>query len=512
VRVFPAILGLPLAALAAAASPAPFPFFAPVEPPRSFEVMVHRGASAQAPENTQPALEHCIEDGLAWVEVDVRLTRDGEHVLAHDERWVDGAGRAWLVRACSLEELSRLDLGSSFSPRYAGVAPLSLKRCLALAKGRLNLALDCKAVDPAQLAREILEAQMERQVVVYDQLEPLRQVGAASRGQVALMAKWRPGVGGPEWASTHHLAAVEIDAPDLTAEVARAFRARAVKVQAKCLGDWDQPSSWDRALAAGADWIQTDLPEEVLARALWRRLPHRPVRFSLHRGAGRYAPENTLPAFTKAVRLGADFVELDVRASHDGQYFLLHDSRLDRTTDGTGPIAESLASVVRGLSAGAKFGRRYAEVRVPSLDDFLAAVPGPVELYVDAKAIPAEALVVALERHQAVERAVVYQSPDYLARLKALRPGIRRLPPLRRAEELDALVAQLEPYAVDADWGILSRELIERCHERGVRVFSDALGEHERLDDYRQAIRWGIDLIQTDHPLRLMRAIELEAG
>jgi glycerophosphoryl diester phosphodiesterase len=45
-----------------------------------------------------------------------------------------------------------------------------------------------------------------------------------------------------------------------------------------------------------------------------------------------------------------------------------------------------------------------------------------------------------------------------------------------------------------------------------VRVFSDALGEHERLDDYRQAIRWGIDLIQTDHPLRLMRAIELEAG
>ena len=50
---------------------------------------------------------------------------------------------------------------------------------------------------------------------------------------------------------------------------------------------------------------------------------------------------------------------------------------------------------------------------------------------------------------------------------------------------------------------------ISRCYALGIRVFSDALGQHERIEDYEKAMDWGIDLIQTDHPLRVMRAIEL---
>lgn len=136
---------------------------------------------------------------------------------------------------------------------------------------------------------------------------------------------------------------------------------------------------------------------------------------------------------------------------------------------------------------------------------------GKVDLYFDAKAITPEALAAAVERHHVAARTVVYQSPAYLARLRALNPRIRALPPLRSANELDALAAQLKPYAVDADWDILSQDLIARCHARGIRVFSDALGAHERIADYLQAMDWGIDLIQTDHPLRLLRAIELRS-
>ena len=64
-------------------------------------------------------------------------------------------------------------------------------------------------------------------------------------------------------------------------------------------------------------------------------------------------------------------------------------------------------------------------------------------------------------------------------------------------------------YAVDAAWDILSKDFIARCHAANVKVFSDALGRHERVEDYLQAMEWGIDLIQTDHPLRVLRAIEL---
>jgi glycerophosphoryl diester phosphodiesterase len=471
--------------------------------------MAHRGEAGQAPENTRLALTRCIEDYLEWEEVDVRLTKDGKHVLAHDAVLRSGTNAELTIAEHTLEELKQVDLGSNFAARFAGERMLSLAECFALAKGNLNLYLDCKAVNPEQLAREIIDAGMEKQVVVYDQLERLRRCHEVAPGKVALMAKWRPDVGPPSWAPSNHLVAVEIDADSITPEICRAFHALGIKVETKNLGDWDRPAYWDKSVAAGADWIQTDLPEEVMAHALWQRIKLRPVRFSLHRGANRYAPENTLPAFEKAIRLGADFVEFDVRTTSDGKFYLLHDSRLDGKTDGHGLISETPSSIIAGLSAGVKFGRSYAKVGLPTLDEFLNAVAGKVDLYFDAKAIAPEALTAALKRHGVVERTVVYGSPGFLAKIKAQDPRIRLLPPLGSPDELEVLARDLKPYAVDTDWNILSRELIARCHALNIKVFSDALGKHERVEDYLQAMDWGIDLIQTDHPLRLMRAIEL---
>jgi glycerophosphoryl diester phosphodiesterase len=471
--------------------------------------VAHRGESGQAPENTRPALARCIEDGLEWAEVDVRLTKDGQHVLAHDEVLKAGSNAALVVAEHTLAELQQMDLGAPRAARFAGTRALSLQETFALAKGKLNLYLDCKAINPEQLAREILAAGMQRQVVVYDRLEHVQRVHAVAPGEVALMAKWRPSVGPPAWAQSNHLDAVEIDADTVTAENCRAFHSLGIKVETKNLGQWDNESFWARAMVAGADWIQTDLPEEVLASALWPRVKQRPVLFSLHRGANRYAPENTLPAFEKAIRLGADYVEFDVRTTSDGKFFLLHDTTLDSKTDGHGAIAKTPSAVISNLSAGFKFGRPYASIGLPTLEDFMADVAGKVNLYFDAKAIAPQALVDALERHGTVERTVVYGQPRFLAKLKAINPKVRLLPPLDSPNEIDALARDLHPYAFDTNWEILSPDLIARCHRLGIKVFSDAMGEHERVEDYLEAISWGIDLIQTDHPLRVMRAIEL---
>jgi len=486
-----------------------FAFFEPVHPPRPIQVIAHRGAAGQAPENTRAALMRCIEDGLEWAEVDLRMTQDGCHILWHDASIPVGSGRSWKISEHSLAELSGVDVGSDFAARFANERLLTLADCFGVCKQRLNLYLDCKSINPEQLVKEILTAGMERQVVVFADFAQIMRLREEAKGRIPLMAKWRPGQAVPDYAVTNGLAAVEVDAPDLTQAVREGFSKAGIKVQAKVLGDWDRPETWERVIDAGADWLQTDLPEEVLAHALWRRVPKRPVQFSLHRGAGRYAPENTLPAFAKAVRLGADYVEFDVRTTQDGAYFLLHDSGLGRTTDGNGPIDQATEAAVRKLSGGVKFGKPYAAISVPSLDEFLAVSGDKTELYFDAKVIPPQALAEALTRRHLVNRTVVYQSVEYLKRLKEINPLIRRLPPLRRASDLDALSAGLQPYAVDVDWEILSKELIARCHAAGIRVFSDALGRNERLDEYSKAIDWGIDLIQTDHPLRVMRAIEL---
>ncbi|MEO6182138.1 MAG: glycerophosphodiester phosphodiesterase family protein [Verrucomicrobiota bacterium] len=489
-----------------------FKFFEPLDPPRPFQVMVHRGTANQAPENTRPALQRCIEDGFEWAEIDVRLTKDGQHVLAHDARLERISNGTGLVRDHTLEELLMLDAGSWFAKRYAGTPLLSFKQCLEFSKGKLNLYLDCKEVNPELLVQEILEAGMEQQVIVFDEMENLQRVSKAGHGKVAIMAKWHPKDGLTTWVDKVQPDAVEIDANEITPELTRAFHDKKIKVQTKNLDEWDIPKFWDKALAAHVDWIQTDLPEEIIARDLRHRLPKWPVRISLHRGALRYAPENTLPAFSKAILLGVDFIEFDVRTTSDGKFYLLHDSSFDGKTDGHGLIANTPSSMVASLSAGVKFGRQFAKLGLPTLEEFLASVEGKIDLYFDAKAITPEALAEAVARHHMAERTVVYQSADYLLKLKSINPRIRALPPLGAPEELDELVAKLKPYAVDASWEILSKELIDRCHAHGVLVFSDALGKHETIEDYQKAMDWGIDLIQTDQLMRVMRAIDLRAA
>ena len=139
------------------------------------------------------------------------------------------------------------------------------------------------------------------------------------------MTKWRPRFGIVPWVDEVRPAAVEIDAGDVTPEVCREFKSRGIKVQAKTLGADDRPEVWDRVAAAGVDWIQTDFAEEVIARQTLKKIGPKPVKIAHHRGASRYAPENTLPALEKAIRLGADFVEFDLQTTRDGGFVLLHD-------------------------------------------------------------------------------------------------------------------------------------------------------------------------------------------
>jgi glycerophosphoryl diester phosphodiesterase len=506
------ILHALLLAWAPPAAAGPFPFFEPVCPPRAVQVMAHRGLAGLAPENTLHAIEACAADFVEWAEVDVRRSKDGQHVLFHGrdlERTSDGEGP---LAQRTLAELVPLDAGAWFAPRFAGTRIATLAAALAAARGKVNLVLDCKDVDEKLLVREVLAAGMERQVVAYAGPAVLARVRAASKGKVATMAKYRARSPLAAFLRDVRPDVVEIDADEVTAELCRRFHAAGIKVEAKVLGaKWDNPEVWGRAVRAGTDWLQTDDPAGLRVWEVRRRIPKWPVRIAHHRGANRYAPENTLPAVGKAVALGADYVELDIRPTADGAYVLLHDRTLNRTTTGKGPVREIARAELKKLDAGRWFGKPFAGTRVPTLDEALRALGKTAHAYLDAKDIPEGVVLAAIRAHGLEKRHVVYQSPRYLARLKRLAPAARLLPPLGAAADL-LKVAGLRPFGVDARWGVLSKELIAGCHARGIEVFSDALGRHDRLEEYRKAIRWGIDVIQTDHPVRVVRAIELESS
>jgi glycerophosphoryl diester phosphodiesterase len=173
-----------------------------------------------------------------------------------------------------------------------------------------------------------------------------------------------------------------------------------------------------------------------------------------HRGHKVAAPEQTMTAFALAVDLGATMIECDLRFSRDSVPLLLHDRLLNRTTNGTGPVAEHNWSEVAKLDAGSWFDPRFAGERIPRLDDLFAfAAARGIALCIEAKGAPgaenARAALVAAQGIAARGRldVDVVASFDHQALLAAAAavPGLRTAPdrlPERGPSTAAELIAQ----------------------------------------------------------------------
>ncbi len=137
--------------------------------------------------------------------------------------------------------------------------------------------------------------------------------------------------------------------------------------------------------------------------------PEMPARgLCAHRGGMATHPENTLPAFREALRLGAHMIEFDLRLTRDGVVALMHDAKVDRTTDGEGRFSDRTLAELRRLDAGARKDLRFAGTRIPTFEETLSIMPPNVWLNchlraddADLAAAAARAVAKAGRLHQA---------------------------------------------------------------------------------------------------------------
>ena len=146
-----------------------------------------------------------------------------------------------------------------------------------------------------------------------------------------------------------------------------------------------------------------------------------------HRGASAYAPENTFAAFDLALEMNAPALETDVRRTADGQLVLLHDERVDRTTDGQGRVADLTLAELKGLDAGSWLGAQFAGQTVPTVEEFLLRYGGRVGIRLEVKAPEVEEELFGLVRGAGLEGKVEYSSFAYVSvvKLGALTPRPR---------------------------------------------------------------------------------------
>jgi glycerophosphoryl diester phosphodiesterase len=234
-----------------------------------------------------------------------------------------------------------------------------------------------------------------------------------------------------------------------------------------------------------------------------------------------HAPENTLASFEVALELGADVLELDVHLSREGEVVVIHDERLERTTDGRGLVHEHSLAELHRLDAGRWFDQRFAGQRVPTLDEVLAwfvtcDAAGQAHLAIEIKngpvyydGIEAKTLEL-LERYTMRQRALVISFDHHaLRRLRQLDSEIltgvlyacRPLDPCQLARAAGAQV--LEPH-----WSFVTPEDIVMAHAAGLRLSAWATSEPTVL---RRLVQAGVDGLATDHPDVLARVLA-EAG
>ena len=107
------------------------------------------------------------------------------------------------------------------------------------------------------------------------------------------------------------------------------------------------------------------------------------IVLAAHRGDQAHAPENTMHAFERAIRLGVDMIETDIHMSSDGVMFIMHDDLVDRTTNGHGLAHQMTWKDLQALDAGSWYGPQFAGTTIPSLEEFMAFVQATPGLWVN---------------------------------------------------------------------------------------------------------------------------------
>ena len=241
-----------------------------------------------------------------------------------------------------------------------------------------------------------------------------------------------------------------------------------------------------------------------------------------HRGASSVAPENTLSAFTKAIEMGADVVELDVHLSKDGEVIVIHDHSVDRTTDGTGDIEHLTLAELKKLDAGSWFSNDFAEEPVPTLREALELVNGRAIVLVEIKwpekglYVGIEKKIVKLVRELQAESWVQYQSfnTNVVENLLAIDPKlpvykliVGKLPVLpvyyddgfRLGNPIRKWKGRV--LGVNPNQKFAGAHFIKKAHQAGLVVYTWTVNEDDKMNQLKQR---GIDGIISNYPQKLI--------
>lgn len=212
-----------------------------------------------------------------------------------------------------------------------------------------------------------------------------------------------------------------------------------------------------------------------------------------HRGAAKLEPENTLLSMQKAIDLGVDQIEIDVHLTRDQHLVVIHDTTVDRTTDGQGAIADFTLAQVKQLDAG-------KGERIPTLQEVMDLVRGKVILQIELKGPKTAGPVIQTVEQNGMENGVLLTSfvHERLREVRQLNPDLRlgalwASPPpdvCEQAIDMGAEAIHIQHLNIDPP-------LVEEAHAHGLKIRA---WNPDTVEEIQRVIDLGVDAIGSNRP------------
>ena len=232
-----------------------------------------------------------------------------------------------------------------------------------------------------------------------------------------------------------------------------------------------------------------------------------------HRGSSAITPENTIAAFKQAITDGADAIELDIHLTKDDEVVVIHDSRLNRTTNGKGLVSDYDIAELKSLDAGSRYHQKFADEKIPTLADVFSVIRNKIGINIEIKTEPArkqnllivDRCIELVESFRLIKNVLIssFHHP-FIERVKEvdqrIATGFLYSPFRRKLKSPVKFTKSIGAEYLITGRSVISRRLIDDAHNDGLLV-----GEYTVNTErgFKRALRFGIDALITNNPRKI---------
>lgn len=237
------------------------------------------------------------------------------------------------------------------------------------------------------------------------------------------------------------------------------------------------------------------------------------VLVASHRAVHHQLPENSLPAIREAIRLGVDIVELDVKVSKDGIPMLMHDGKVNRTTNGKGDLETQNFEELRKLRLVSK--GEVTDQTIPTLEEALQIAKGNILVDLDLKTDRIDKVIEVVKKMDAAGYVFFFDS-DYeiLSKVDSASKKYMLMPRAYSQAMADSALTRFQPEVIHIDSDFYTSEVTSLIRGKKARIWINPLGDPDeeiRKGQAKEAIqsltRQGANIIQTDEPEKVIATL-----